>query len=81
MLIDLMETSSAGTTIRYSNRNSEFNLIDLSTKAIKKVACALPNFEARLKALIEDKGQSAKTDTNPELRSLLSSFGLANKEA
>ena len=80
MLIDLMKTSPAGTTIRYSNRNSEFNLIDLSTKAIKKIACALPNFEARLKDLIEAKGTNAKNDTNPQLRSLLSSFGLTNKE-
>lgn len=80
MLIDLMKSSSAGTTIRYSNRNSEFNLIDLSTKVIKKIACVLPNFEVRLKGSIEDKGTNAATDTNPQLRSLLSSFGLANKE-
>ncbi|EJM84474.1 hypothetical protein [Pseudomonas sp. GM67] len=80
MLIDLMRGCSAGTTIRYSNRNSEFNLIDLSTMVITKVACALPNFETRLKGLIEDKATSASADTNPQLRSLLSSFGLNNKE-
>ncbi|WP_080943050.1 hypothetical protein [Pseudomonas fluorescens] len=81
MLIDLMRDCSAGTTIRYSNRNSEFNLIDLNTMIIKKVACALPDLEARLKGLIEDKVTSATTDTNPQLRSLLTSFGLSNKEA
>ncbi|MNC67034.1 hypothetical protein D3C75_1174960 [compost metagenome] len=81
MLTDLMRDCSAGTTIRYSNRNSEFNLIDLNTMLIKKVACALPDFEARLKGLIEDKVTSATTDTNPQLRSLLTSFGLSNKEA
>lgn len=80
MLIDLMKSCSVGTTIRYSNKDSEFNLIDLNTKVIKKVSCALPDYEARLRGLIEDKATSSNTDTNPQLRSLLSSFGLNNKE-
>ncbi|MNL01632.1 hypothetical protein D3C87_1221080 [compost metagenome] len=80
MLIDLMKSCSAGTTIRYSNKDSEFKLIDLDTMAIKRVACALPNFEARLKSLIEDEGMNATADTNPQLRSLFSSFGLSDKE-
>lgn len=80
MLIDLMKSCSAGTTIRYSNKDSEFNLIDLNTKVVKKVSCALPDYEARLRGLIEDKATSSNTDTNPQLRSLLSSFGLSNKE-
>ncbi|QJC81303.1 hypothetical protein [Pseudomonas umsongensis] len=80
MLIDLMKSCSAGTVIRYSNKNSEFNLIDLNTMVITKVTCALPNFEARLKVLIDDNVTSATTDTNPQLRSLFSSFGLSDKE-
>lgn len=80
MLIDLMKSCSAGMTIRYSNKDSEFNLIDLDTMVIKRVACALPNFEARLKSLIEDEGINATADTNPHLRSLFSSFGLSDKE-
>lgn len=80
MLIDLMRSCSAGTVIRYSNKNSEFNLIDLNTMVITKATCALPNFEARLKVLIDDNVTSASTDTNPQLRSLFSSFGLSDKE-
>lgn len=80
ILIDLMKSCSVGTTIRYSNKDSEFNLIELNTMVIKKVACALPDYEERLRGLIEDKVTSSKTDTNPQLRSLLSSFGLNNKE-
>ncbi|MQT81859.1 hypothetical protein [Pseudomonas helleri] len=80
MLIDLMKSCSAGTTIRYSSKKSEFNLIDLDTMAIKSVACALPNFETRLKNLIENDGMNATANTNPQLRSLFSSFGLSDKE-
>ena len=80
MLIDLMKSCPVGTTIRYSKKDSEFNLIDLSTKVIKKASCALPDYEARLKGLIEDKSTNSNTDTNPQLRYLLSSFGLNNKE-
>jgi hypothetical protein len=80
MLIDLMKSCSVGTTIRYSNKDSEFNLIDLNTMVIKKVACALPDYEARLRGLIEGKATNSNMDTNPQLRSLLSSFGLNNKE-
>ena len=80
MLIDLMKSCSAGTTIRYSNKDSEFNLIDLDTMVIKRVACALPNFEAHLKNLFVGEGMNATADTNPQLRSLLSSFGLSDKE-
>ncbi|MHC5348043.1 hypothetical protein [Metapseudomonas furukawaii] len=80
LLIDLMKNSPAGTIIRYSNTNAEFSLTDLSAMFIAKVACALPDFEARLKGIIEDKTTSATSDTNPQLRSLLSSFGLSEGE-
>lgn len=80
MLIDLMKSCPVGATIRYSNKDFEFNLIDLNTKVIRKVACALPDYEARLRGLIEDKVINSDMDTNPQLHSLLSSFGLNNKE-
>lgn len=79
LLIDLMKNCFVGTTIRYSKKDSEFNLIDLNTKLIKKVSCALPDYEERLRGLIEDKVTSSNTEPNPQLRSLLSSFGLNNK--
>ncbi|MDA0423791.1 MULTISPECIES: hypothetical protein [Stutzerimonas stutzeri group] len=80
MLNDLMKSKPVGTMIRYSNKNSEFSLTDLNTKIITKVACALPDFEARLKGIIEDKTARTASDANPELRSLLSSFGLSEGE-
>ncbi len=80
MLNDLMKSKPVGTMIRYSDKNSEFSLTDLNTKIITKVACALPDFEARLKGIIEDKTARTASDANPELRSLLSSFGLSEGE-
>ncbi|WP_454843155.1 MULTISPECIES: hypothetical protein [Pseudomonas] len=80
MLTDLMRSRPVGTVIRYSNNNAEFSLTDLNTMIITKVACALPDFEARLKGVIEDKTARTASDANPELRSLLSSFGLSEGE-
>ncbi len=81
LLIDLMKSSSVGTIIRYSSTDAEFSLTDLNTMLIKKNACALPDFEGRLKGIIEAKTTNATSDTNPQLRSLLSSFGLSEGEA
>lgn len=81
LLISLMKSSSIGTIIRYSSANAEFSLTDLNKKLINKVACALPDFEGRLKGIIEAKTTSSTSDTNPQLRSLLSSFGLSEGEA
>ncbi|WLI04539.1 hypothetical protein PSH66_18190 [Pseudomonas sp. FP597] len=80
LLIDLMRSSHSGMTIRYSNKKSEFSLVDLNSMVIKKTACALPDFEACLSGIIESKVANAKSDINPELSSLLSSFGLSDKE-
>lgn len=80
LLIDLMKNSPVGTIIRYSNNNANFNLTDLNTMTITKVACALPDSEGRLKGIIEAKTTSATPDTNPRLRSLFSSFGLSEGE-
>lgn len=76
LLIDLMKKCPNGTVIRYSNSKAEFSLTDLHTKIITKVACALPDHEGRLKRIIEDKITSAAPSANPQLHSLLSSFGL-----
>lgn len=76
LLIDLMKSSPAGMTIRYSSKNAEFSLIDLNSMVIKKIASALPDFEACLNGIIESKLATAKSDNNAELSSLLSSFGL-----
>ncbi|MNP70311.1 hypothetical protein D3C76_1665290 [compost metagenome] len=75
-----MKSRPVGTIIRYSNNNAEFSLTDLNTMIITTVACALPDFEARLKGVIEDKTAITASDANPELRSLLSSFGLSEGE-
>ncbi|WP_390482940.1 hypothetical protein [Pseudomonas guariconensis] len=80
LLIDLMKSSPIGAIIRYSSTNAEFSLTDLNTMIIQKVSCALPDFEGRLKRIIEDKTASETSDTNPQLRSLLSSFGLSEGE-
>ncbi|MCH2341315.1 hypothetical protein ACGFZ7_02100 [Pseudomonas sp. NPDC047963] len=79
MLIDLMKTSSAGTLIRYSNTTSEFILTNIKTMAITKVALVLPVFEERLKRIIEAQGVKPISALNPQLYSLLSSFGLDGK--
>lgn len=81
MLIDLMRKSPKGTVIRYSESKMEFNLIELNTNNITKVSCALPDSEGRLKRLLEQMSQSAEHRHNPQLHSLLSTFGLAGKES
>jgi len=80
LLIDLMRSSPSGMTIRYSNKNAEFSLIDLNSMVIKKIASAIPDFEAGLNGIIESKLATAKSDNNPELSSLLSSFGLSDMD-
>lgn len=79
-LVDLMKKSPVGTIIRYSNKDGEFNLIDLTTKKITKVACSLPDSETQLKCIIEAKVASAVPSTNLQLRSILSVFGLSDEE-
>lgn len=79
-LIDLMKDSLKGTIIRYSSANGEFDLIDLNTKNIKKVICALPNSELHLKKIIEDQAAGVTSITNKQLRSILSTFGLSDEE-
>lgn len=81
MLIDLMKKCPKGTIIRYSNNENQFQLTDLHTKRITKVACDLPDPEDSLKRLLARKKSSAKTCENPQLQSLLTSFGLAEKGA
>ncbi|EJM53567.1 hypothetical protein PMI29_05755 [Pseudomonas sp. GM49] len=80
LLISLMKDSPLGTTIRYSNKSSQFHLVDLQTMVITKVACALPDFETRLRDVIESGVASVSAHVNPDLCSLLSSFGLSDKE-
>lgn len=69
-----------GTVIRYSNSGSEFFLTYTSTMEVKRVASAIPDYEAHLKGIIEEKNPSVTPEVNPQLRSLLSSFGLSEGE-
>lgn len=80
LLIDFMKNSPVGTIISYSNNSANFNLTDLNTMMITEVACALPDSEGRLKGIIEDQATNVGSDSNPQLRSLLSSFGLSEGE-
>ncbi|WP_312938378.1 hypothetical protein [Stutzerimonas nitrititolerans] len=77
LLIDLMKNKPVGTIISYSNSTAKFNLTNLNSKAITTVASALPDFEGRLKGIIEGQTARVTSDSNPDLRSLLSSFGLS----
>ncbi|EOD1639239.1 hypothetical protein ACJE3J_005679 [Pseudomonas aeruginosa] len=79
-LIELMRDCPVGTVIRYSNSGSEFFLTDTSTMEVKRVASAIPDYEAHLKGIIEEKNPSVTPEVNPQLRSLLSSFGLSEGE-
>lgn len=81
MLISLMKESPKGTVIRFSKGKSEFSLIELNSNIITRVACAIPNTEARLKRLLEHKSQNTEHSCNPQLHSLLSTFGLSEKES
>lgn len=80
MLIELMQKSPQGTIVRYSENMREFNLSDLNTKSITRVSCALPNPEDRLQQILKQKNQHAAPTPNPQLLSLLSSFGLSTSE-
>jgi hypothetical protein len=81
LLIDLMRTSAAGTMVRYVNATSEFKLTDLNTMIVTTVASALPNHDDALKALISSQNASSTIDKNPQLTSLLLSFGLGGGES
>ena len=79
-LIDLMKNSPVGTVIRYSNIGSEFVLSDLDTKNITKVSCARPDSEAQLKHICESNTSVSVSSANPQLRSILSTFGLSDED-
>lgn len=78
-LIDLMRKSPVGTIIRYSNIDSEFVLSDLDTRNITKVSCTLPDFGAQLKHICESNTSVSVSSANPQLRSILSTFGLSDE--
>ncbi|MEH6671709.1 hypothetical protein [Halopseudomonas sp.] len=79
-LIGLMKESPIGTIIQYSNTKCEFRLTDLETMALTRVAPELPKPEDRLAAVIESRVARPTADANPQLRSLLTSFGLSGEE-
>lgn len=81
-LIELMKHQPKGSVIRYEKRCSEFHLTDLTTKAITRVACALPRPEEQMKRLLDGESKDAAPSSfNPQLVSLLSQFGLDGREA
>lgn len=78
-LIDLMKTLKAGLIIRYSPKTSEFHLTDTNTKETRKLQCAIQDFENTLGGLIAEQTAGTAPSANPQLRSLLSSFGLSEE--
>ncbi|EJO5753576.1 hypothetical protein NRR22_003675 [Salmonella enterica] len=80
-LIHLMKTSQAGFIIRYSAKKSEFYLSNLQTKEVSNYKCVLPDFEGALKLQIESRSDNGDSNVNPQLQSLLLSFGLSEKGA
>jgi hypothetical protein len=80
-VIDLMKTLQAGLLIRYSPKASEFHLTDTNTKETRKLQCAIPDFEHTLGGLIAQQTADTAPRANPQLRSLLSSFGFTEEAA
>ena len=78
-LINLMKTTKAGLVIRYAPKTSEFHLTDTNTKETRKLQYAIPDFENTLGGLIAEQTADTAPSTNPQLRSLLSSFGLTEE--
>lgn len=79
-LIDFLKKFEAGSIIRFSSPTGEFHITDPITKAIKKIQCAIPDFESRVRGLIAEQTANPTSFINPQLQSLLSSFGLSDKE-
>lgn len=80
-LIHLMKTSQTGFIIRYSAKKSEFYLSNLQTKEVSNYKCVLPDFDGALKLQIESRSDNGGSNVNPQLQSLLLSFGLSEKGA
>lgn len=80
-LIDYLKKLDAGSIIRFSSPTSEFHTTDPITKEIKKIQCAIPDFEDKLRSLIAEQTTDTTSGANPQLQSLLSSFGLSDKAA
>ena len=80
-LIGFLKSFEAGSIIRFSSPTGEFHITDPITKEMKKIKCAIPDFEGRLRGLIAEQTANPTSSTNPQLQSLLSSFGLCDKAA
>lgn len=78
-LIDLMKKLEAGSIVRFSSPTGEFQITDPITKEITKIQCAIPDYEGKLRGLIAEQSADTTSSKNPELHSLLSSFGLSEK--
>ena len=76
-LINFMKTLAPGTVIRYSPKSSEFHLTDMNTKKTTKNQCSIPDFEGKLREKLADQSNVKRSETNPDLEALLSSFGLS----
>ncbi|PCC99037.1 hypothetical protein [Halopseudomonas pelagia] len=79
-LLDLMNTLRKGTIIRYSPGASEFHVTDVDTKKCTKSHCHLPDVEEELRILLTDQSDDKSSTSNPQLISLLSTFGLSGGE-
>lgn len=78
-LIDLLKKLKTGSIIQFSSPTGGFHITDPITKEIKKVQCAVPDFESKMRSLISEKIPETTSSDNPQLQSLLLSFGLSDK--
>ena len=79
-LIELMKLSPKGSIIRYSSNEQGFHISDLPSRTIALVKCATPDLEAKLNRLLEQRNANPPPNANPQLQSLLSTFGISSKE-
>lgn len=80
-LIDFLNKYEAGSIIRFSSPTGEFHINDPILKGTKKIQCSIPDFEGKLRGLIAEQTADTPSSANPQLQSLLSSFGLSDKAA
>ena len=78
-LIDFMKNFQAGSIIRYSPKTSEFHITDAEVRSTRRVTCQIPDFNDELRGVLEQRNVGAEPNANPELHSLLASFGLSDE--
>jgi len=79
-LIKIMKSNPAGTFIRYSNRDMQFSLTDLSHEVCNKIQITIPDLEAELREILSSMAAVPEPLPNASLDALLTSFGLTGQE-